>query len=92
MRSTIRPLAAACIAALAIGIAACGSDDDSSGTGSSSSSGKPSASAPGITATQVTVGGHFPLTGPAAPGYSEIPQAIDAYFKHVNAAGGIHGR
>ena len=25
----------------------------------------------------MTVGGHFPLTGPAAPGYSEIPQAID---------------
>ena len=47
---------------------------------------------PGITATQVTVGGHFPLTGPAAPGYSEIPQAIDAYFKYVNANGGVHGR
>jgi ABC-type branched-subunit amino acid transport system substrate-binding protein len=93
MRSTIRPLAAACIAALGIGIAACGSDDGSSTGGSnSSSSGKPSASAPGISATQVTVGGHFPLTGPAAPGYSEIPQAIDAYFKYVNAAGGVHGR
>ena len=92
MRSTIRPLAAACIAALAMAIAACGSDDDSTGGGASTSGGKPSASAPGITATQVTVGGHFPLTGPAAPGYSEIPQAIDAYFKYVNAAGGIHGR
>ena len=57
-----------------------------------SSGGKPTASAPGITATQVTVGGHFPLTGPAAPGYSEIPQAIDAYFKYVNANGGVHGR
>ena len=53
---------------------------------------KPKASAPGITATTVTVGGHFPLTGPAAPGYSEIPRAIDAYFKHVNANGGVHGR
>ena len=40
----------------------------------------------------VTVGGHFPLTGPAAPGYSEIPRAIDAYFQHVNANGGVHGR
>ena len=46
----------------------------------------------GITATTVTVGGHFPLTGPAAPGYSEIPRAIDAYFQHVNANGGVHGR
>ena len=50
------------------------------------------ASAPGITATTVTVGGHFPLTGPAAPGYSEIPRAIDAYFQHVNANGGVNGR
>ena len=66
--------------------------DDSGGGGSGSSGGKPTASAPGITATQVTVGGHFPLTGPAAPGYSEIPQAIDAYFKYVNANGGVHGR
>jgi ABC-type branched-subunit amino acid transport system substrate-binding protein len=89
MRSSTRLLAAASIVALAI--SACGSDDDSGG-GSGSSTGKPAASAPGITATQVTVGGHFPLTGPAAPGYSEIPQAIDAYFKFVNANGGVHGR
>jgi ABC-type branched-subunit amino acid transport system substrate-binding protein len=91
MRSIARPLTAACVAALAIGAAACGSSDNSGG-GTSSSGGAPTASAPGITAKQVTVGGHFPLTGPAAPGYSEIPQAIDAYFKYVNANGGVHGR
>ena len=79
------PVAAA---ALALAVAACGS----SGGGSASSSGKPTASAPGVTATTVTVGGHFPLTGPAAPGYSEIPRAIDAYFKYVNDHGGINGR
>jgi branched-chain amino acid transport system substrate-binding protein len=76
-------------AALALAVAACGS---SGGGSSSSSSGKPTASAPGITATSVTVGGHFPLTGPAAPGYSEIPRAIQAYFNYVNDHGGIHGR
>jgi ABC-type branched-subunit amino acid transport system substrate-binding protein len=77
-------------AALALAVAACGS---SGGGGSGSgSSGKPTASAPGITATSVTVGGHFPLTGPAAPGYSEIPRAIQAYFDYVNDHGGIHGR
>jgi ABC-type branched-subunit amino acid transport system substrate-binding protein len=85
MRWRIRPLGAACsAAALALGLGACGSSDDSSGGGG--------ASAPGVTKTSVTVGGHFPLTGPAAPGYSEIPQAITAYFKHVNAHGGINGR
>jgi ABC-type branched-subunit amino acid transport system substrate-binding protein len=83
MRLFTRPLGAACaIVALVIGVAACGS----SGGGGGGSS------APGITKTSVTVGGHFPLTGPAAPGYSEIPRAIEAYFKYINAAGGINGR
>jgi ABC-type branched-subunit amino acid transport system substrate-binding protein len=85
-----RVAALGCVAALAAGAVACGGDDESSSGGSSGGANK--ASAPGITATTVTVGGHFPLTGPAAPGYSEIPQAIDAYFKYVNANGGINGR
>ena len=80
----------AAAAILALAVAGCGSGNDSSGGGASS--GAPKASAPGITATTVTVGGHFPLTGPAAPGYSEIPQAIDAYFQHVNANGGVNRR
>ena len=82
----------AAAAALSLALAGCGSSDDEGGGGGSASSAKPKASAPGITETTVTVGGHFPLTGPAAPGYSEIPRAIDAYFQHVNANGGVHGR
>jgi ABC-type branched-subunit amino acid transport system substrate-binding protein len=78
----------AAVAILVLAIAGCGSGD---GAGNSAG-GARKASAPGITATTVTVGGHFPLTGPAAPGYSEIPQAIDAYFQHVNANGGVNGR
>jgi branched-chain amino acid transport system substrate-binding protein len=81
----MRVATGACLA-LALAVAACGS------SGGGSSGGSNSASAPGVTATTVTVGGHFPLTGPAAPGYSEIPRAIDAYFKYVNAHGGINGR
>jgi branched-chain amino acid transport system substrate-binding protein len=91
MRMHRKVLAIGCAtAALACGAVACGSDSGSNSSGNTG--GKPTASAPGITATQVTVGGHFPLTGPAAPGYSEIPQAIDAYFKYVNANGGVNGR
>ncbi|MGH7904691.1 MAG: ABC transporter substrate-binding protein, partial [Candidatus Dormibacteraceae bacterium] len=33
-----------------------------------------------------------PLTGPAAPGYSEIAPASNAYFQYVNAHGGVYGR
>ena len=59
---------AVCATALALALAACGSssDDSSGGGGGGSNSGKPAASAPGITANSVTVGGHFPLTGPAS--------------------------
>jgi ABC-type branched-subunit amino acid transport system substrate-binding protein len=51
-----------------------------------------SASTPGVTATSITLGTHTPLTGPAAPGYSLIAPAADAYFKYVNAHGGVYGR
>ncbi|HYY20208.1 MAG TPA: ABC transporter substrate-binding protein, partial [Streptosporangiaceae bacterium] len=50
------------------------------------------ASAPGITASTITIGSHQPLTGPAAPGYSEIAPASAAYFAYVNAHGGVNGR
>jgi ABC-type branched-subunit amino acid transport system substrate-binding protein len=66
--------------ATAVALAACGS----------SSSG--SSSAPGVTATSITFGTHTPLTGPAAPGYSEIAAASQAYFNYVNANGGVFGR
>lgn len=46
----------------------------------------------GVTDTSIKVGGTFPLTGVAAPGYSQIPKGIKAYFDYVNAAGGVHGR
>src|SRR5579864_1870812 len=60
--------------------------------GSSSTGGGNTASAPGVTATSVTIGSTQPLTGPAAPGYSEIAPAANAYFKYVNAHGGVNGR
>ena len=59
---------------------------------SSSSNAALTASAPGITPTTITIGSHQPLTGPAAPGYSEIAPASTAYFDYVNANGGIYGR
>ena len=64
----------------------------SSSSGSSSSNAALTASAPGITATQILIGSHQPLTGPAAPGYSEIAPASAAYFAYVNANGGVYGR
>jgi ABC-type branched-subunit amino acid transport system substrate-binding protein len=45
-----------------------------------------------VTPTSITFGTHQPLTGPAAPGYSEIAPASQAFFDYVNAHGGVYGR
>jgi ABC-type branched-subunit amino acid transport system substrate-binding protein len=79
-----RTLAVAAVVAAALVAAGCGS--------SSSGGSALAASAPGITKTQILIGSHQPLTGPAAPGYSEIAPASNAYFQYVNAHGGIYGR
>ncbi len=50
------------------------------------------ASTPGVTSTSITIGATVPLTGPAAPGYSEIAPAMNAVFAWVNAHGGVYGR
>jgi ABC-type branched-subunit amino acid transport system substrate-binding protein len=69
----------------ALVLAGCGSSSSSSGGGGGSS-------APGVTSTSITFGTHQPLTGPAAPGYSEIAPASQAFFDYVNAHGGVFGR
>ena len=71
---------AACLTSAAVVMSACGN------------SGGGSASAPGVTKDSVKIGSHQPLTGPAAPGYSEIAPAAKAFFQYVNAQGGVNGR
>jgi len=80
--------AAGAAAALAMVLAAC----SSGGTSGGGAGGGLTASDTGITPTQILIGSHQPLTGPVAPGYSEISQASNAYFSYVNAHGGIYGR
>jgi ABC-type branched-subunit amino acid transport system substrate-binding protein len=49
------------------------------------------ASTPGVTPTTITIGGTVPITGPAAL-FGSIGHGADAYFKYVNAHGGVNGR
>ena len=70
---------AGCLTAAALVASGCGSSGSSS-------------SAPGLTKTSVLIGSHQPLTGPAAPGYSEIAPAAKAFFQYLNAQGGVNGR
>src|SRR6059058_5652275 len=79
MTSAMSRIAIGCAVAL---LAACGESTGSTNT----------ASAPGITGTEIKIGSTQPLTGPAAPGYSEIAPAANAYFKYINANGGINNR
>jgi ABC-type branched-subunit amino acid transport system substrate-binding protein len=96
-KAPLRLLATGAVVALAV--AACSSSSSGGGTTpsaspttGSSANATNTASAPGITATTVTIGSHQPLTGVAAPGYDEIAPASEAYFKYINAHGGINGR
>jgi len=46
---------------------------------------------PGVTPSQITLGGTVPLNGPAAA-YASVGRGADAYFKYVNSKGGVFGR
>jgi branched-chain amino acid transport system substrate-binding protein len=46
---------------------------------------------PGVTATQIKLGGSVPLSGEAAAAGS-VARGADAYFKSVDAKGGVFGR
>jgi branched-chain amino acid transport system substrate-binding protein len=46
---------------------------------------------PGVTSKQILIGGTTPLSGPASA-YASVAKGADAYFKYVNAHGGVFGR
>lgn len=46
---------------------------------------------PGVTPTTILLGGTTPLSGPASA-YASVARGADAYFKYVNARGGVNGR
>jgi len=46
---------------------------------------------PGIGAKTILLGGTSPLSGPASA-YASVARGADAYFKYVNARGGVNGR
>ena len=46
---------------------------------------------PGITATSIHIGGTAPLTG-SAQAFQSVAKGANAYFKYVNARGGVNKR
>ena len=49
------------------------------------------AATPGVTSNRILLGGTGPLSGPEV-GYAGVLVGANAYFKHVNDNGGVHGR
>lgn len=49
------------------------------------------AAEPGVTATEIVLGGDHPMSGPASA-FGAIGKGIGAYFDYVNDHGGVHGR
>jgi ABC-type branched-subunit amino acid transport system substrate-binding protein len=86
MRSRRSVLAVTLASALVLG--ACGG----AGETPANSGNQNNAPSPGVTDTEVVIGTHQPLTGPAAPGYSKISVGAKAVYDHVNDGGGINGR
>jgi branched-chain amino acid transport system substrate-binding protein len=74
------------LAALAVA-AAVGAQSASTMTKVASSS----VATPGVTKTQIVIGGTFPLTGIASL-YAPIPRGMEAYFNYVNATKGPDGK
>ncbi|MGH3104162.1 MAG: ABC transporter substrate-binding protein [Gaiellaceae bacterium] len=75
----------ACTAATALAVLAAG------GAQARTDAGAAPAADPGVTSTSVTIGGTVPLTGVAAA-YASVGKGAEAYFKYVNARGGVNGR
>ena len=53
--------------------------------------GASAADAPGVTATEIKVGGIFPFSGPASA-IGQVGKAVLAYAQSINDRGGINGR
>jgi ABC-type branched-subunit amino acid transport system substrate-binding protein len=75
-------------AVLALVATACGGSSSGGGGGGTTAKGNTT----GVTDTTITIGSTQPLSGPAAPGYSEIAPAAKAMFDYINSLGGINGR
>jgi branched-chain amino acid transport system substrate-binding protein len=59
--------------------------------GAASVAGANSTATPGVSSSSILVGGTIPLTGEAASA-AGVARGADAYFKYVNARGGVFGR
>ncbi len=92
---TPRTLTALTLISLGL-VAGCNKKEDAgkaaTPSGGSAASDKPAGKdTPGVTATEIKIGQSMPYSGPASA-YGTVGKGDQAYFKMVNAKGGIKGR
>jgi branched-chain amino acid transport system substrate-binding protein len=81
------------LASVALVLAGCSSSNSSPGTSSvNTASSENTASAPGVTATSVTVGLLTSFTGPLSSGFTTVATGFKARIAMQNAQGGVDGR
>jgi len=95
-------MAASAVAALVLLAAACGNSSTNTkaaststtaaSTGTASGTNFPAVNAPGVSATQIQVGGVASITNPLGGNYGDSFKGVDAYFAMINSQGGIYGR
>ena len=73
----------ACVALATLAAACSNSHGGASGGGSG---------APGVTATQISVGSIADISGPLSADFAPVVNGVQAYFDMVNAQGGVYGR
>jgi ABC-type branched-subunit amino acid transport system substrate-binding protein len=101
----LRTTALVAVTAFALFAAGCGNADEkgsSSDTTEAPASGSdgtvqsngdfPAVDAPGVTATEIKVGGVASVTNPLGGSYGGAFDGVQAYFDMVNSSGGIYGR
>ncbi len=79
MKRTLIPICAGLVSALTLGVTVA-----IAGTVGATSD-------PGVTDSTIFLGGTAPLTGPSSQ-YAAVARGAEAYFRYVNARGGVNGR
>jgi ABC-type branched-subunit amino acid transport system substrate-binding protein len=94
-------MAVAAFAAFVLVAVACGNSksstnanggDNNPGPTGTASGGNVAVNAPGVSATEIRVGGVASVTNPLGGNYGDIFKGVQAYFNMINSEGGIYGR
>jgi ABC-type branched-subunit amino acid transport system substrate-binding protein len=74
------------------GAAAGGNSNNNAGPNGTSSGGHPQVNAPGVSASEIRVGGVASVTNPLGGNYGDSFKGVQAYFDMINSEGGVYGR